>query len=204
MKFDIQLNPIAGTALAAGFVLLLGIALMAVRAGEGEEEQMNLKVVDKVDVKKYMGKWYEIASIPVWFQKDCAGGTTATYELRSDGTVKVLNQCYKENGELKNASGRAWVVDESTNAKLKVSFLPFGLKLFGGDYWVIDLGENYEYAVVGHPTREYGWILSRTPELPEDVLKGIVGRIEAMGYNFRDFKMTDQMNFENKDCGCNK
>jgi apolipoprotein D and lipocalin family protein len=85
------------------------------------------------------------------------------------------------------------VVDKKTNAKLKVSFFSlFGFLLFAGDYWVIDLGPNYEYAVIGHPGRSIGWILSRTPVLAEDVLKGIGERLIAKGYSFSQFKMTNQ------------
>jgi apolipoprotein D and lipocalin family protein len=131
----------------------------------------------------------------MWFQKDCAGGTTANYELLNDGTVSVVNSCYTSNGKIKTARGIAWVVDPQTNAKLKVSFLPFGLKIFGGDYWIIDLGTNYEYAVVGHPSRQYGWILSRTKTLPEEVLKEIISRLESQGYDFSKFTMTDQKNY---------
>jgi len=154
-----------------------------------------LRVVANVDVQKYMGQWYEIATITMWFQKDCAGGTTANYELRDDGTVKVVNSCYTAENKLKQSTGRAWLVDTATKAKLKVSFLPGGLKLGGGDYWIIDLGPNYEYAVVGHPTRKYGWILSRTKELPQDTLKGIISRLEAQGYDFSKFTMTNQKEY---------
>ncbi len=192
---------------AAAVAALLAMVVMTYRTAGAEKGGAGLKepsVVDSVDVERYMGKWYEIASIPVWFQKDCAGGTTATYSLRPDGDVKVLNQCYTAQGKLKEAEGRAWVVDKATMAKLKVSFLPFGLKLFGGDYWIIDLGEDYEYAVVGHPSRGYGWVLSRTPELGQDVLEGIKERLKAQGYDFSDFKMTDQEGYADKGCGCDK
>jgi apolipoprotein D and lipocalin family protein len=166
------------------------------RAGKAETKTASeLKVVNHVEVEKYMGRWYEIATITMWFQKDCAGGTTANYELRDDGTVKVVNSCYTSANKLKQSTGRAWVVDTATNAKLKVSFLPFGLKLAGGDYWIIDLGPNYEYAVVGHPSREYGWILSRTKELPENTLKGIITRLKAQGYDFSKFTMTNQKEY---------
>jgi apolipoprotein D and lipocalin family protein len=163
-----------------------------------KDDSKKVVTVSEVDVEKYMGRWYEIASIPVWFQKDCAGGTTANYELKDDGTVRVINQCFTHEGKLKKAKGRAWVVDETTNAKLKVSFLPFGLKLFGGDYWIIDLAPDYSYAVVGHPTRKYGWILARTPDLPEHVLKNIISKMEKQGYDFKEFKMTDQKTYVNK------
>jgi apolipoprotein D and lipocalin family protein len=156
-----------------------------------------LPVVDHVDLSKYLGTWYEIASIPVWFQRECAGGTTATYTLAKEGTVSVLNQCCTKDGQNKQAKGQAWVVDKKTNAKLKVSFFSlFGFWLFAGDYWIIDLGPNYEYAVIGHPNRSIGWILSRTPVLPEAVLKGIGERLEEKGYDFSQFKLTNQKDFK--------
>jgi apolipoprotein D and lipocalin family protein len=166
--------------------LVLAFAQTDVQA----QAQKPLKVVNKVDLGRYLGKWYEIASIPAWFQKDCSYGTTATYSKLESGDIGVLNSCYTKDGKLKSAKGVAWVTDKTTSAKIKVSFLPFGLKLFGGDYWVIDLGPNYEYAVVGHPDRTYGWILSRTPELPKETMDGIIKRLEAQGYDFSKFKMT--------------
>jgi apolipoprotein D and lipocalin family protein len=175
-------------------IVLLGILTIA-KTKTKTNETAPLKVVEQVDVKKYMGLWYEIATITMWFQKDCAGGTNANYELRDDGTVKVVNSCYTAENKLKQSTGRAWLVDASTKAKLKVSFLPGGLKLAGGDYWIIDLGPNYEYAVVGHPSRKYGWILSRTKELPQDTLKGIITRLEAQGYDFSKFTMTNQKEY---------
>ena len=118
-----------------------------------------LAVVPQVELGRYMGTWYEIASYPTWFQKGCAG-STATYALRPDGAVDVLNRCRK-GGELDSAHGTAWAPDPSVPAKLKVRFFwPFS-----GDYWIIELGPEYEYAVVGHPSREYLWILSRTPRM---------------------------------------
>jgi apolipoprotein D and lipocalin family protein len=83
------------------------------------------------------------------------------------------------SGKLRSAKGKAWVVDKQSNAKLKVSFFwPFA-----GDYWVIDLGENYEYAVVGHPDRKYLWVLSRTPEMDENVYQAILDRLQKQEYD---------------------
>jgi apolipoprotein D and lipocalin family protein len=152
-----------------------------------------LKVVEAVDLGRYLGTWYEIAHIPVWFQKGCSGGTTAEYTLLKDGFVNVVNRCCDEDGKMKEAKGRAWIVDKNEPAKLKVSFFSlFGFWLFGGKYWIIDLDKNYNYSVIGHPDREIGWILSRTPTLTDDVLKGIAERLEAQGYDFSKFKMTNQ------------
>ncbi len=139
-----------------------------------------LRTVPHVDLARYAGTWYEIANYPQRFQKGCTG-TTATYTLRPDGTVEVLNRCAlgSLDGRLKEAKGRAKVVDRRSNAKLEVTFFwPFR-----GDYWVIDLGREYEYAVVGHPSRKYLWILSRTPTMAPDVYEGILERLRAQGYD---------------------
>jgi apolipoprotein D and lipocalin family protein len=138
-----------------------------------------LQTVARVDLSRYTGTWYEIASYPQRFQKGCTG-TTATYTLRDDGEIGVVNRCRKGSldGEEDSAKGRARVVDSSTNAKLEVTFFwPFW-----GDYWIIDLGERYEYAVVGHPSRDYLWILSRTPAMEAAVYQGILDRLRAKGY----------------------
>lgn len=138
-----------------------------------------LQVVSHVDLARYVGRWYEIARFPNWFQRNCAE-STATYRLNEDGSIAVLNQCRKEPGrELESAEGTAWVVDPATNAKLKVQFFwPFR-----GDYWIIDLGPDYEYAVVGHPSRDYLWILSRTPQMDEAAYNRILQRLRQQDYD---------------------
>jgi len=177
-------------------VLLMAVCTFSagnLRAEDAGSITHDLQVVEHVDLSRYLGTWYEVASIPVWFQKECAGGTTATYSLDKDGKISVLNQCCTSEGKNKAAHGKAWVVDKNTNAKLKVSFFSlFGFWLFAGDYWIIDLGPGYEYAVIGHPGRSIGWILSRTPVLPEEVLRGIGERLTQKGYNFSQFKKTNQ------------
>ena len=138
-----------------------------------------LQPVAKVDLSRYTGTWYEIASYPQRFQEGCTA-TTATYTLRDDGKIGVTNRGRKGSleGEENSAEGRARVVDATTNAKLEVTFFwPFW-----GDYWIIDLGDNYEYAVVGHPGRDYLWILSRTPTMEESVYQGILNRLQTKGY----------------------
>ena len=150
-------------------------------------------VVDSVDVSRYMGLWYAVASIPTTFERACAQGTTAEYHLLTDGQIEVTNTCYREDGTMFSSIGQAWNPDPSDPAKLKVSFVRIlGRWLFPGDYWILDLAEDYRYAVVGHPQRRYGWILSRTPTLPEDVLEEIYGRLEAQGYDREQFVPVDQ------------
>ncbi len=149
----------------------------------------SLVTVPHVDLARYSGTWYEIASYPQRFEKGCTG-TTATYTLRADGTVEVVNRCARDslNGRTTVARGRAKVVDKTSNAKLKVSFFwPFW-----GDYWIIDLGRDYEYAVVGHPSRKYLWILSRTPTMAPEVYEGILERLRGQGYDTGRLRTTLQ------------
>jgi apolipoprotein D and lipocalin family protein len=167
---------------AAGNVCMLILCISLVNACTSGVKQGGplLQVKSFVDLKRYMGTWYEIARYPHRFQEGCVG-TTATYSLRDDGKVDVLNQCYKEklDGERVKAHGKAWVVDPATNAKLKVSFFwPFS-----GHYWIIDLGKNYEYAVVGHPDRTYLWILSRSPEMDEQLYNDIIEKLKTQSYD---------------------
>ncbi len=155
-------------------------------------ERLNLPpppTVNHVDINRYLGTWYEIASYPQRFQEGCTG-TTATYSLRSDGTIDVVNRCRENSldGEERVAEGEARVVDSSTNAKLEVSF--FGP--FWGDYWILALGENYEYAVVGHPDRDYLWILSRTPTMSPAVYNQVVRYVETIGFDRHRLRRTVQ------------
>ena len=158
-----------------------------------QEMRNEPKVVKYVDLKKYSGLWYEIAKIPNRFQKNCKRGTTAQYKLLENGKIEVINSCIEEDGERDASEGIAQVVDASSNAKLEVSFVSiFGINLFWGDYWIIDLDTNYEYAVVGTPTRKYGWILSRTPKLPEEKLNEVFELLKSQGYEPKKFEMTAQ------------
>ncbi len=172
-------------------ILILFILLLIACSSGMKQVVPPLQVVSFVDLNRYMGTWYEISRYPHRFQEDCVG-STATYNLRDDGKVDVLNQCYKEklDGELKKAHGKAWVVDPATNAKLKVSFFwPFS-----GDYWIIDLGENYEHAVVGHPNRKYLWILSRSPKMDERIYNLILEKLKLQFYDTS--KLIKTLHFE--------
>jgi apolipoprotein D and lipocalin family protein len=148
-----------------------------------------LKTVDHVDVKRYMGTWYEIAKFPQRFQKGLVG-VTATYSLLPNGKVRVINSGYKEdfNGKLKTAKGKAWVVDTATNAKLKVSFFwPFS-----GNYWILELGKDYEYAIIGEESHNYLWILSRTPQMDKTVYNELLRRVQEKGFDISKLETTPQ------------
>jgi apolipoprotein D and lipocalin family protein len=170
--------------------LTFSIALAGCSKSTTERLQLPpLDAVPKVNLERYLGTWYEIASYPQRFQEGCTG-TTATYTLRTDGEIDVLNKCRKGglDGPEDTAEGRARVVDRTSNAKLEVSFF----RPFWGDYWIIDLGPDYEYAVVGHPSRDYLWILSRTPTLDDDTYAAILSRLEDNGYPLERLERTKQ------------
>lgn len=153
------------------------------------KEAPPLEVVPYVDLDRYIGRWYEISRYPHRFQEGCVG-SRATYSLREDGRISVLNECYEGSfsGRLRTAKGAARVVDPKTNARLRVTFFwPFS-----GDYWIIDLGKDYEYAVVGHPARSYLWVLSRTKTMDEAVYEAILARAAAKGYDVTKLTMTAQ------------
>ena len=162
-----------------GSPIVLSVITAVVLGGMAAVERKGeLEVVGAVDLSRYAGRWYEIARLPNRFEKKCADSVTATYTLRSDGKVDVVNRCRKANGEYTTARGKAKIVDKKTNAKLKVTFFwPFY-----GDYWILDLGPNYEYAVVGAPNRDYLWILSRTPQLNEQLYQRLLREMATRGF----------------------
>jgi apolipoprotein D and lipocalin family protein len=137
-----------------------------------------LKTVEHVDLGRYLGTWHEIARYPTSFQKDCVR-SEAAYSLRDDGDIRVVNTCHLAGGTSRSIEGKAWVVDTSSNAKLKVRFFwPFS-----GAYWIVELGAEYEYAVIGHPGRKYLWILSRTPKMEPALYAAICARLPSYGYD---------------------
>ncbi len=126
----------------------------------------------------------EVARLPNRFQSQCAGDVVARYAPREDGSIDVTNRCRTASGETDEADGLAMPQDE-TNARLKVSFLPAALRWlpFGrGDYWVLALDADYRWAMVGAPSRDYLWILSRTPALPDERLELLLGQAREMGF----------------------
>jgi apolipoprotein D and lipocalin family protein len=150
----------------------------------------SLETVPFVDLKKYAGKWYEIASFPQRFQKGC-NCTTAEYTLTDKDYVIVENRCNRDsiNGKPSYIKGKAFVVEKSGNAKLEVQFFwPFK-----GKYWIIDLADDYSYAVVGHPNRKYLWILSRTSTINDTTYQQIISRIEEKGFDISKIKITRQI-----------
>lgn len=147
-----------------------------------------LPTVKKVDIQKYKGTWYEIARFEHFFEKGCKN-VTATYELKENGDIKVINSCQMiEDDSKKEATGIARVVDKTTNSKLEVSFF----RPFWGDYWIIDIYGDYETALVGTPSREYLWILSRSKTIDKNLKEKIVKKLPSLGFDPKKFVWTIQ------------
>ena len=143
--------------------------------------------VPHVDLARYVGKWFEIASFPMFFQRKCVGNTTAEYARNTDGSVAVTNRCDTADGSTQ-AQGKATVVEGTDNAQLKVSFFwPFR-----ADYWVIGLDPEYRWAVVGNPNRNYLWVLSRTSVLPPELLDAALLSAKTQGFDLSQLKYTRQ------------
>ena len=170
---------------------LLLVALMAA-AGCAQGPVGNPAVPEPakaVDLQKYLGRWYEIARYEAPFQEGCEA-VTADYSVRPDGTIKVLNSCRRERLEapVESAAAQAYVVADSQNAKLRVSFFwPFF-----GDYWVLDHGAAYDWSIVGEPSGRYLWLLFRAPHPTEALEKTVKARAANMGYDLGLLRTTKQ------------
>ncbi|TJZ74788.1 lipocalin family protein [Chitiniphilus eburneus] len=144
--------------------------------------------VAQVELPRYLGRWYEIARYPMYFQRQCVGDVTALYAMRQDGRISVTNRCRTADGKLDVADGVATAVSGSGNAQLKVSFFwPFK-----ADYWVIGLDPQYRWAVVGNPSRKNLWVLARTPRLPEELLAAALASAQAQGFDLKPLQYTPQ------------
>lgn len=165
------------------FTLLLVMTITTLNA-------QKLQTVPNVDLNKYAGKWYEIASYPQIFQKGCHC-TTAEYTLSEKGYMIVENRCNRDsvNGKQSYIKGKAFVEKNSGNAKLKVQFFwPFKAK-----YWIIDLADDYSYAVVSLPNKKYLWILSRKSKMDDKVYQDIISRLKLKGFDLSRFQKTEQL-----------
>lgn len=157
------------------------------------------RTVPAVDLDRYAGRWYEIARFPNRFQAQCVADVTATYALRDDGRVDVVNRCRREDDGVEEARGVARVARDAladgSNARLEVRFAPrwlSWLQRVWGDYWVIDLADDYSVALVGSPDREYLWVLSRTPRLDESAWQRLLTVATREGYAVDRLVRTEQ------------
>jgi len=172
-------NHVFTVSLALSFLLFICCCMNSTLSGPDKT------TVKELDIEKYAGKWYEIARFPNRFEKnlDCV---TATYTIRNDGKINVLNEGYmlSSGGKYKKARGIAKIPDKKEPGKLKVSFFLF----FFADYYVLELDNtSYQYALVGSSTDRYLWILSRTPEMADSTLNMLINKAKERGYNTDTF-----------------
>lgn len=146
-----------------------------------------LSTVPSLNLDRYQGRWYEIASLPNSFQKGCSC-TYAQYAMKAT-YMEVLNYCWlAEKNKSNTVKGKAFIVKGSNNSRLKVQFFwPFK-----GDYYVIDLADDYSYALVGHPNRQYLWLLSRKPHPDEAVFSHLYRKAAEHGFDTTRLERTVQ------------
>lgn len=184
-----------GNRLLVRFVVVAGaVGLLAGCAGRTPPADMD--VVADVDLQRYSGRWYEIARLPNKFQKTCAGNVTADYEPLEDGRLRVINRCTSSDGSEQSAEGVARMADDNP-AQLEVRFAPAFLGWLPpvwGDYWILELGSGprYDYALVGEPSREYLWILSRTRTMDDDTYASLLKHAARQGYDVTRVRRTPQ------------
>jgi lipocalin len=161
-------------------LLLIFSFLLSLSCTKTNSQMIDKTTVKELDLNRYLGTWYEIARFPHSFEKDLVG-VTATYSLRDDGKIRVINQGYKNtlDGELSVAEGKAKIPNKLEPAKLKVSFF----WIFYGDYNVLELDENYQYVMIGSSSPKYFWILSRTPQMDSATYEMLLEKARKRGYN---------------------
>ena len=163
-------------------LILLSVIISVLFTGcSGQKQMIDNSVVKELDLQKYLGTWYEIARYDHRFERNLVG-VTANYSMRPDGKIKVVNSGYKNtlDGEYSEAIGKAKIPDpENEPAKLKVSFF----WIFYGDYYVLELDKDYQWAVIGSSTDKYLWILSRTPQMAPEIYTDLLKRIADRGYD---------------------
>jgi apolipoprotein D and lipocalin family protein len=147
------------------------------------------RTVERLELERYLGTWYEIASFPSWFQRNCVA-TQATYSRTDDGRVRVENACREKtfSGDWNGIEGVAWPAEPGDFTRLKVQFF-WPMR---GDYWVLALDPDYRWALVGHPNREYLWVLSRTRAIEEPRYAEIVALAQSQGYDVTKLRRTLQ------------
>ena len=154
-----------------------------------------LQTIERLDVGRYLGAWFEIAKYPNRFQRQCVRDTQAQYRLRDDGQLDVINRCREANGEMAEAVGRARQIGAADSPRLEVRFAPAWLSwlpMVWGNYWVIDLDPDYQLVAVSEPSREYLWVLSRTPAVEAAAYQALLERLRAKGFDLTRLERTAQ------------
>lgn len=152
----------------------------------GKEFQMTkVTAVPSIELERYLGRWYEIARLPIKYEDDAATDITANYSLNDNGTIRVDNRCFNGKAKPAQAIGRATPIDDA-NSRLKVNFLPAGLRWLpftDGDYWILKIDPEYRTVLVGTPDRKYLWVLAREPTVPPAMLEEYLSEARRQGFD---------------------
>lgn len=165
------------------------VFILSISSCKAQNSMIDKTVVNDLDIEKYLGKWYELARYDHKFERDLVG-VTATYSYREDGKLKVLNSGFKNSldGKRSEATGKAKIPDPNIPSKLKVSFFLF----FYGDYFVLELDKDYQWAVIGSSSDKYLWILSRTPKIDESLYNELLNKLSQRGYDVNKLIKVEQ------------
>ncbi|NNH88416.1 lipocalin family protein [Acinetobacter terrae] len=177
--------------IAVGGVVLIGLGMATMAYAKNKP----LHTVEKVELDKYLGVWYEVARKPMYFQNKCDRDVSATYTLNENGNIGVDNRCYSKDGQLNESVGEAFIKNAPFNTKLKVSFLPESVRWLPvgrGDYWVLKIDDAYQTVLVGEPRRRYLWVLSRSAQPDQAVVKEYLDYAQSIGYDIGDVIYTKQ------------
>ena len=169
--------------------IMIFMVLSFIGCAQPDKNRIDNSTIKSLDLNRYLGTWYEIARFPHSFEKNLVG-VTANYSLREDGMIRVLNKGYKKSldGKLSVAEGKAKIPDPNDSGKLKVSFF----WIFYGDYYILELDENYQYVMIGSSTDKYFWILSRTPQMDESIYQMLLDKARKRGYNLDKLEKVPQ------------
>ena len=170
-------------------LLLIFSVLFVFSCTKTNSQMIDQTTVNELDLNRYLGTWYEIARFPHSFEKNLVG-VTATYSLREDGKIEVLNQGFKNtlDGEKSRAVGKARIPNNLEPGKLKVAFF----WIFYADYFVLELDENYQYAMIGSSSDKYFWILNRTPKMDPVIYEMLLEKARKRGYNLAKLEKVPQ------------
>lgn len=180
--------------LASSAILLSACTTLSNSSNSSSNNKAVPQSVEAVDIDRYTGTWYEIARMPLYFQRNCASDVTANYSLNPSGSIRVDNRCKKADGSTIQSIGEATKANE-TGSELKVTFLPEGLRWLPftkADYWVLALDDDYQHALVGTPNHKYLWVLSRTPSMDEATYQALLNTAKNQGYDITKVDRTPQ------------
>lgn len=169
-------------------ILLAALIASFFLQGSSLASEAALPTVSDINLEQYAGRWYEISRLPMWFERKCTGNITATYALREDKRIDVVNRCATSEGFI-SAKGIAEVPNPEYPGQLRVRFAPDWLSWFPvvwGDYWIMALDPAYRWVMVGAPNRSYLWILSRTPALDPQIVKTLKQQASALGFTVNE------------------